>query len=433
MEEPRSDFLTIRQRIKFIFFTLPILNTLVIFLVASLSDKPWLTASVGFLTPVFGYLCMDLIGRKLKKDEIFGNRLAVVCNGLVAGCFCAVSGPDAPSYLAGMALLAACIVLLTKLREVLFFISLGLLEITAGSLMAGREPIQIVIGLITLICYALVLIRFFQFTSKQGAEIIQQKAEIEEKNKNITDSINYALRIQQAKLPEKEKIAAALPQSFVLFKPKDIVSGDFYFFAENTETIYIAAADCTGHGVPGALMSMVGMERLEDTLAHYTSPSDILHHLNKGVKASLKQTEADESTRDGMDLVLCQVDREKRTVQYAGANRPLWILRKGQTAVEEIKATKKAIGGHTADNTQFAEHLVQLQQGDTFYLFSDGYADTFGGKTEKKLTTRKFKELLLTIQDKNMQQQGSHLDSFIESWKEGLEQVDDILVIGVRL
>ncbi|HEX7413865.1 MAG TPA: SpoIIE family protein phosphatase, partial [Bacteroidia bacterium] len=273
----------------------------------------------------------------------------------------------------------------------------------------------------------------------QKAEVEKSKLVVEEKHKSITDSINYAKRIQQAKLPKKEEIYAALTDCFVLFKPKDIVSGDFYFFHKNPLSqksgaeVFIAAADCTGHGVPGALLSMVCSERLHDAVALSTSPSEILNRLNKGIKISLHQSERFDTTRDGMDIALCAVNTEKGTVKYSGANRPLWVIRKGMTKVEEIKGTKKAIGGYTEDNQHFDTHEINLQAGDSFYIFSDGYADTFGGEAGKKLMTKKFKEILLNIQHKPMPEQEAHLESFIEDWKAGAEQVDDILVIGVRL
>jgi serine phosphatase RsbU (regulator of sigma subunit) len=267
----------------------------------------------------------------------------------------------------------------------------------------------------------------------EKAEVERYKLIIEEKNKDITDSIIYAKRIQQAKLPKKEDIYAALPNCFVLFKPKAIVSGDFYFFHQNTQSVFIAAADCTGHGVPGAFLSMIGSEKLEDALLVSTNTSEILKRLNKGIKTSLRQSESFDSTHDGMDIALCSVNTTTYIVKYAGANRPLWIIRNGQTEVEEIKATKKAIGGYTEDEQHFDTHEVQLDKGDSFYIFSDGYADTFGGEAGKKLMTKKFKEILLDIQNKPMYEQEMHLDNFIETWKAGAEQVDDILVIGVRL
>ncbi len=280
---------------------------------------------------------------------------------------------------------------------------------------------------------AALIITQFRIVNSQYENIIrEQKIIVESKNKDIIDSINYAKRIQTAKLPKMDEILGALPQSFILFKPKDIVSGDFYYFSRKDNNIFIAAADCTGHGVPGALMTMLSSEKLEDSIARTNDTSEILRLVNTGMKASLRQTSSDESTRDGMDIVLCRIDREKCTVSFAGANRPLWIIRKNADAVEEIKATKRSIGGHTPDEEHFESHAVQLQVGDTIYLTTDGYADTFGGKENKKLTTKKFKELLIRVREKPMAEQEKYLDHFLEEWKGETEQLDDVLVIGVR-
>lgn len=261
-----------------------------------------------------------------------------------------------------------------------------------------------------------------------------QKELVEDKNKEITDSINYAQRIQQAILPNLEEISSAFPQSFVLYKPKDIVSGDFYFFTHKHSTNYIAAVDCTGHGVPGAFMSMIGAEKLGEAVEQSSDTSTILKLLNTGIKTSLKQSEEnDASTRDGMDLALCSVDVNSRIVRYVGANRPIWIVRHESSEIEEIKATKKAIGGFTEYSQEFESHTIQLNEGDTFYLCTDGFADTFNGKTGKKMNTKKFKELLIEIQSLPMMDQEKFLNKFIEEWKDGTEQIDDILVIGIRL
>lgn len=260
-----------------------------------------------------------------------------------------------------------------------------------------------------------------------------QKELIAEKNREITDSINYAKRIQQASLPGADELTSALPQHFVLFKPKDIVSGDFYFLQRKGDLIILAAVDCTGHGVPGAFMSIIGSERLDDAVAQSNEPAEILQLLNIGVRNSLHQTTGEDSTRDGMDIALCVLNRKTGEMKFAGANRPLWIVRSGTSEVEEVKPTKRAIGGFTANEQIFEEHNVQLLAGDSFYISTDGYADTFGGRTNKKLSTKKFKEVLTAIQSKSMKEQGLHLDDFIEDWKSGTEQIDDILVIGVRV
>lgn len=300
---------------------------------------------------------------------------------------------------------------------------------------------SVVGGLLLVVMFTGFILRSLRITRKQKQIIEVQKTEteyqkqiIEEKNKDITDSINYAKRIQKSILPHRRDIWSAFSQSFVLFKPKDIVSGDFYFFHKTLEKdqFLIAAADCTGHGVPGAFMSLVGTERLTDAVQESFDTSKILSLLNKGIKSSLKQTENENSTRDGMDIAICSINTSNRIVRYAGAYRPLWIIRKGQLEVDEIKATKKAIGGFTEDEQHFDTHELHLQQGDTFYIFSDGYADMFGGNG-KKLTTKKFKQILLEIQEKTMQEQCKYLEDFAENWKAGIEQLDDILVIGIRL
>lgn len=292
------------------------------------------------------------------------------------------------------------------------------------------------IGLALVIALVIFIFRGYRLKQKANYKLENAYKIIEEKTKAITDSIRYALRIQRASLPHRSEIWAALQQSFVLYLPKDIVSGDFYWFRKKEDTVFIAAVDCTGHGVPGAFMSIIGAERLNDAAEVESDPGKMLSLLNKGIKTSLRQSEHAESTRDGMDLALCAIDFKNYSVSYAGANRPLWIIRKDSNTIEEIKATKMAIGGLTKDDQCFDTHTLQLEQGDNIYIFTDGYMDQFGGKggkEGKKLTTKKFREILLNIQDKSMQEQQRYLNSFVEDWKGNLEQVDDILVIGVKL
>ena len=299
---------------------------------------------------------------------------------------------------------------------------------------------SILAGLAIVMLFAGFVLRSLRIARRQkqiieikSLETEKQKQIIEARNKDITDSINYAQRIQQATLPDKGEIYKSLPDAFVLYKPKDIVSGDFYFFHRTEKLIFIAAADCTGHGVPGAFMSMISYKQLQDAVMQSNDPSEILRLVNKGIRASLRQSGNDESTRDGMDIVLCAIDPATLSVSYSGANRPLWIIRKGSEALLEIRATKKAIGGLTPDDQVFETHQLQLEKGDRLYLTTDGYADTFSGSNSKKLTTKKFKALLMSMQALNMREQEAKLDSFIESWKEGTEQVDDILVIGISI
>jgi len=262
---------------------------------------------------------------------------------------------------------------------------------------------------------------------------------IEEKNKDIRDSINYAQRIQQAILPPAEKMDMVLKDYFILFNPKDIVSGDFYWHAALKTTpqdgkpsesvVVMAAVDCTGHEVPGALMSIIGSTILNQTItaAAVNSPADALGFLNKEIAKTLN------SIKDGMDMALCAINFEKLELQYAGANNPLYIVRQKQFI--EVKADKLAIGADTenAEVKIFTNHVIKLEKGDSIYLFTDGYADQFGGPNGKKFKYKKFQDLLIEIQDNSMPEQKHILNYHFEQWKGTLEQVDDILVIGIRV
>ena len=272
-------------------------------------------------------------------------------------------------------------------------------------------------------------------------EIANQNKILEHQKKEITDSINYAKRIQQALLPEIESIKSALPNSFVYYVPKDIVSGDFYFFNSFSEIkdhpgrkdgteeagVFIAAADCTGHGVPGALMSMIVHEKLEAAIKIHNEPGQILHSINKQVKDALKQHQTDAS-RDGCDIALCKI--QGNTLSYAGAYRPLYLFYKNGDFVE-IKATKTAIAGLTPYDQKFTEHQFNIPDLKAVYMFSDGYADQFGGQKSKKLTTKKFKELLKTLVNLPVNEQNIQLESFFNGWRGNVEQIDDVLVIGL--
>ena len=276
--------------------------------------------------------------------------------------------------------------------------------------------------------------------SIRTVEVLQQKFELEkkneliaEKNKEMTDSLNYAKRIQAAILPEMNLISNTFNQSFILYLPKDIVSGDFYFFSQQGNKTIIAAADCTGHGVAGAIMSMVGGSLFNQIVneKRITDPAEILNLLNAGVIASLKQNEND--THDGMDVSLCTFDLTNNALTFAGANRPLWLVRK--QILEVYKSDKFPIGGLQIErNESFEKQHIQLEKNDSVYIFSDGYADQFGGMLGKKLMTKKFKEVILSIQDRSMPEQGNHLRQFLKDWMgDSFEQVDDILVIGIKV
>jgi serine phosphatase RsbU (regulator of sigma subunit) len=289
----------------------------------------------------------------------------------------------------------------------------------------------------------IILARQSEEITRQKNEIIEKSRFIEEKSIETEQSIIYAQRIQHAILPPLAEIDSFLAQNFVLYKSKDIVSGDFYFFSDKyagevNSHVIIAAVDCTGHGVPGAFMSLVGCEKLKDAVDITAEPGEILRELNIGLKSALRQTgDSATSTRDGMDIALCSIPtkinkQEEITIKFAGANRPIWIVKNNTKELIEYKATKHAIGGLTEDNQIFDQHEITLNKGDVFYLFSDGFADQFGGVNKKKLMTKKFKEILVEISAMEIKAQQKYLHDFMEEWKGDVEQIDDILVIGVR-
>ena len=274
---------------------------------------------------------------------------------------------------------------------------------------------------------------------ERTAEVVEQKVKIEIQNseleyayKGIQDSIHYAERIQHAILPMQSEIHNSFPDSFVLFHPRDIVSGDFYWFVKRGNLTWIACVDCTGHGVPGAFMSMIGNTLLNEIVLekNIESPDKILNLLHIRIRQALHQDMGGE-TRDGMDISLCLVDFEKKKLSYAGANRPLWMMRKNQMIV--FPANKYSIGGdHGGDERFYTLHETELNDGDCFYLTSDGYADQFGGDRGKKLMVKRFQEMLQEIHLQPMPAQYDFFEKSFLDWKGKLEQVDDVLVIGFR-
>lgn len=279
-----------------------------------------------------------------------------------------------------------------------------------------------------------------QKVKERTAEVVRQKEEIERQSekleelyKDVTDSIRYAKRLQDSILPQSSLIERLLPESFVLFKPKDIVSGDFYWVSETDDKILFSAVDCTGHGVPGAFMSLIGANALNQIINEKEDqPANILNKLNKLSSEALnKSEEGRDKVRDGMDLALCAISKDFRSLEYAGANNPLYIVRDGDIIV--TKADKFAIASFEEGEQHYTNHQFELKEGDLVYIFSDGYADQFGGVKGKKFMYRQFRELLVSIMDEPMYKQKEILDKKIESWKGSFEQVDDILVIGVRI
>jgi serine phosphatase RsbU (regulator of sigma subunit) len=267
----------------------------------------------------------------------------------------------------------------------------------------------------------------------QRDKVMQQRDQIVRQKEEITDSILYARRIQNAILPPEEFRKSILPENFILNKPRDIVSGDFYWMAKIDHKVIAVAADCTGHGVPGAFMSMLGVTFLNEIVnkGAITDPGQILNQLREYIIRALHQTGKEGENKDGMDISLAVIDQKNNVLEFAGAYNALYLVRDSE--VIEVKADRMPIGIYLEKNEQFKTQTMPLQKGDSMYMLSDGYVDQFGGTEGKKLKAKAFKELILTIRDLPMEAQQKKLDENIVEWMGQFAQVDDILVIGIRV
>lgn len=258
--------------------------------------------------------------------------------------------------------------------------------------------------------------------------------EISQKNRKITESINYAKRIQEAILPDTNYIRQFLKDSFILYKPRDVVSGDFPWFLQKNDNIYIAAVDCTGHGVPGALISLIGFFLLNNivNVKEADTPGEILDILDEEVTKTLKQDESDSSTKDGMDISLCKINTKKGQLEYAGAHRPLYYLTDGE--LHEIKGNKFPIGGAQYKNRgKFTNTVINYKDNDSVYLFSDGFPDQFGGPKNKKFSPRRIREIIKNNSNLELAEINRILDNQFEDWRGNNKQTDDVLMIGIKL
>ena len=291
------------------------------------------------------------------------------------------------------------------------------------------------IGLVLTIIFGVFIYNRLKVTRNQKLVIESQKQkvdhafnELEKKNIEILDSISYAKRIQSAILPPNKVVKSLLKNSFILYKPKDIVAGDFYWIEHKDGKVLFAAADCTGHGVPGAMVSVICNNALNRSVRehHLTDPGQILDMTRKIVVEEFEKS--DEAVKDGMDIALCVLDDHK--LHYAGANNPLWIIRNNE--LREVKADKQPIGKF--DNIKpYQTTTFDLEKGDSIYIFSDGYVDQFGGEKEKKFKTKAFRSLLLNIQSLDLESQKEKIEQTFEDWRGNIEQVDDICIIGVKI
>jgi serine phosphatase RsbU (regulator of sigma subunit) len=309
-----------------------------------------------------------------------------------------------------------------------------------------RQQIILSVGIILLVAFSLLIFNRYRVTQRQRDliedqrltvvkqnEITElQRSELAHRNKEITDSITYAKRIQSAILPSSKTINSHLTKSFILYKPKDIVAGDFYWMEPIVGKVLFAAADCTGHGVPGAMVSVVCNGALNRAVREFglSEPGKILDRAREIVISEFEKS--DEEVKDGMDISICALSFEHKKLEWSGANNALWIIRNGANEVAEFKPDKQPIGKYS-DPKPFKTHFIQLNQGDSIYIFTDGFQDQFGGEKGKKFKAANLKTLLLSIQDESMEKQKQIIDEAFEDWRGSLEQVDDVCVIGVRI
>lgn len=286
------------------------------------------------------------------------------------------------------------------------------------------------IGFLIVIVFSFYLLKANRNKEKANKEITFQKGLLTEKNKEITDSITYAKRIQHSLLPLPEYIEALLPEHFLLYLPKDIVSGDFYWVRQiNSNELFIAVADCTGHGVPGAMVSALSIQKLNELSEQTNSPSTLLGLLNNSLKKTLNQDQ-DGFSKDGLDICLCKINKSERKLMYSGANRSLQVFNE-LGLKREIKATKTGIGGHTPDNQIYAEHELVLEKNELIIMSTDGFADQFGGNENKKITTKRFKDWITEIFSEELKKEA--LENKYKLWKGQHEQIDDVCVLGFKI
>ncbi len=264
------------------------------------------------------------------------------------------------------------------------------------------------------------------------AKISEQKDKIQQQQKELGESLEYASSIQTALLPDLRYFQKIFPRSFFLFKPRDIVSGDFYWYARKGNRMAFTAADCTGHGVPGAFMSMLGISFLNEIVGKCVPRANtILNRLRENVMKALHQTGDIHENKDGMDIALCVINLEDMVMEFSGAFNPLYLIRKGE--LFETRGDKMPIGINAVVERSFTNHIIKLQKGDLIYLFSDGYADQFGGPDDKKFKYKTLKDSLIKIQGKSMEAQKKELERIFIRWKGDYEQVDDVLLIGLKI
>jgi serine phosphatase RsbU (regulator of sigma subunit) len=384
--------------------------------------------------PVFHLTAMTMIFLSKKWNSKNPGAYIFFANGIFYFIFQYISGTSSPGWGMLINVTIGASFMFNSPRVGQFLVAgMGILTGSYFYFLGASWEYSILI-ILTLVSITALFSRTYGYLQIQQSNIEKKNEEIETKNKDITDSINYSKRIQLAVLPNEEYIQRSIPLFFILYQPKDIVSGDFYWFHEiNRDEYILVCADCTGHGVPGAFMTVIGSNLLTHIISEnkITSPTEILKQLDLRITETLKQDRAKEfHVQDGMDLSLIKVNKSKKEFTYCSAKRPAILFRNNELI--EIKANKFSLGGMRTDEKKFVEQVIPYLEDDLLYLFTDGFIDQFGGDQYKKFMISRFRELVKQNAGLPINQQKEKFDAAINDWKGQHEQTDDILLMGIK-
>lgn len=413
----------LKEEWNYIFRVFPLIDLPFNVLQVALSEHWLYTLIIAILFPVIASSCLYICG----KRGVQPGPWILTLNGALFFLYAWVSGPGSPTWLSLINVTVGSSYMFNKAKW--GQIGIAICSVGTGLLFywMGADPVYS-------LTIVLILCTFTLLFSRSHSLLLLQRQRVEDRKQEITDSINYAKKIQLAVLPNEEVIRAGMHDSFISYLPRDIVSGDFYWHHEIDKDNYIfVCADCTGHGVPGAFMTVIGSSLLSQivTEKRITKPSIILEELDKGIVAMLKQ-HADQQgvIQDGMDLSLIKVNKSIGEFVLTSAKRPALLIRNGK--IRELKGSKFTLGGIRSGEKHFEEIVVKYEKNDMLYLFTDGYVDQFGGQENKKYMIKRFRSLVTEIHTSPVAAQKQRLESAHVEWKGKNEQTDDVLVVGIR-
>jgi len=399
---------------------------LIFLLIVITSSKPVISIVILLLIPLIGIATVQLS----RKYEWYNYNYIWLLNGINIYLLIILSGNNSPSWLLAIPFITGNLMVISKKKLQLVILTIFFIGMFISHLYIGKSLQEnlTIIGILLLV--TILMERSYSFLNMQMIRIHEQKIRIEEKQEEILDSIKYAKNLQNAILPPLKSIKTVFPDSFVFYKPKDIVAGDFYWIETIDEKVYITVADCTGHGVPGAMVSIMCSDALTKSVKELklSHPSEILDKTDGLLEDHFSKSE--EVVQDGMDLALCSVDLSTNKLEYAGANNPLYLIRNSE--IIEFKANKQPVG-RFIHKFPFTNHIIDIKKGDCIYLLTDGFPDQFGGPMGKKFKYKPMKELLISISGKPMIEQGKIVKETFEAWRDDMEQVDDVCFMGIRI